>query len=507
MKKISAMAVCAIVAFILCACCSKASAGPVIGSVVEQGLDNEALGITKDQYKVGRGVEGALVVIEGTKLQSYSNYHGWFWFTDLPDGVYNIAAIKEGYHPVIKQVRVEGRGTAEVVIVLTRKKTPGSIFQNTGSSRVTIPNEVYVAFAAIAAPGSSAANPGSYPVPGSNMTTLQYKSALAAGADPNSLTGFPAPQMPQGGFCPTSPNDFMSEVNYYPNSLSIFDPNAPKDVRFINLNLKPYWLCFDGSGSKVFVSSDNGYITVVDLTMGNKAIGSIPTGGIVTDMTRGPDGNVYVAVSSTNPGILVLSPNTNTASSFIRVKGARLGADAQPRGVAVGSNFVYVTMANQSQGEVIAVNRAGGALAGSCTVGAFPQGVTLLPNGQFLFVANYNEGTVSVIRAADMAHLGKIRVGAQPIKIICNSRGDRVYVTNYGSNYVTAIDGRNGAVIATIPTGSRPMGIGINSAGTRVFVANNGDGTVTIINAETNTPIQTTTASTTSKPFGISVRP
>ena len=51
------------------------------------------------------------------------------------------------------------------------------------------------------------------------------------------------------------------------------------------------------------------------------------------------------------------------------------------------------------------------------------------------------------------------------------------------------------------------MGIGINSTGSRVFVANNKEGTVTVINAEINAAIQTTTATTSSKPFGIAIRP
>jgi len=491
-------------------CASPAAmAAPVIGYVVES-AGAEQMGITKDEYKFQKGVEAVLVVIEGAQAETRTNIMGWFWFNDLPDGVYNIAAIKDGYVTVTKQVRVQGRSPANVTIVLTRKKTaqissanytPGNF---SSSGQVTIPNSVYVAYAAIAAPGSSAQAPGAAPIPGSNMTTLQFKSALAAGADPDSLTGFRSPDM---NAMPGGAYSFHTPVSTHPNSISVMDPNAPRDMQFINLNAKPYWMCFDNSGSKLFVSSDSQYLTVVDVAGGNRIMGSIPTGGIVTDMARGPDGNIYVAVSSANPGIMVISPQTNTAVNFYRVRAARIGADAQPRALVAGTDLVYVAMAKTGAGEVVAVNKAGGAVVAATEVGSFPMGITLTPNGQHLFIANHGSGDVSVIQTSTMKHLGRIRVGVQPMRIVCNSRGDRVYVTNNGSNYVAGIDARTGAVVAAVNTGKGPMGIGINGAGTRVFVANNKEGNVTVINAEVNQAIQTTTPSTASNPFGIAVRP
>jgi YVTN family beta-propeller protein len=492
-----------LILFILCAgAASTVEAAPVIGYVVES-AGAEQLGIKKEEYKFQKGVEGALVIIEGTKMEAKTNIMGWFWFNDLPDGVYNIAATKEGYHVVTKQVRVQGRSPANVTIVLTRKNLPTGITGNTGTDEVTIPNAVYVAFAAIAAPGSTSATGNSPPIPGSNMTTLQYKSAIAAGADPDSLTGFPNPDMTS---FPTGPYEFQTSINFHPNSLTIMDPNAPKDMKFINLKAKPYWLCFDSSGSKLFVSSDSQYITAIDVAGGNRILGSIPSGGIVTDIARGPEGFIYVAVSSTNPGILVINPQTCTAQGFYRIKAQRI-PDAQPRALVAGANFIYVAMATSGAGEVLAIHKNGGATAGSCQVGAFPMGITVTPNGQYLFIANCNSSDVSVVDAATMNHLGRIRVGVQPMRIVCNSRGDRVYVTNKGSNYVSVIDARTGSVVATVNTGKGPMGIGITSNGSRVFVANNDERTVTVINAEINTALQTTTPSTTSRPFGIAVRP
>lgn len=499
----SLMIIMMIMTFFFVSTSAKVNAAPVIGYVVES-AGGEQLGVTKEEYKFQKGVEAAQVFVEGTKVQAVTNVLGWFWLTDLPDGVYNIAAVKEGYYPITKQVKVEGRQPASIMIVLTRKKIPPAISSGYSAKEITIPNAVYVGFAAVSAPGSSTAPAGSMPIPGSNMTSLQYKGAIAAGADPNSLTGFPTPNM---DYYSGGPNDFVTPVNAHPNCVAAYDPNSPKDVKFINLKAKPYWLCFDTNGSKLFVSSDSQYLMVIDVVNGNKVIGSIPTGGIVTDMNRGPDGNIYVAVSSTNPGILVISPTTNAALNYYRVKATRIGQEAQPRGVVCGTNYIYVSMATANAGEVLAISKVGGTIAGSSEVGQFPQGLALTPNGQLLFVANYNGSDISVLDASRLAHLGKIRVGVQPMRLVCNSAGDKVYVTNRGSNYVSVIDVRQGCVVATVNTGKSPMGIGINSTGSRVFVANNAEGNITVINAEINTAIQTTTPSASSRPFGIAVRP
>lgn len=499
MKHISVIML--LVALFLLPAAMTVNAAPIIGYIVES-AGGEAMGVTNPEQRIQKGVENVLVMIEGTKMEARTNIMGWFWFSDLPDGVYNIACVKEGYNIVTKQVKVEGRAPASVTIVINRKKSAPGISGGSGPSEIAIPNAVYVAYAAIAAPGSSTTPGNQMPIPGSNMSTLQFKSALANGADLDNLTGFPRPDLR----APGGTGDLQTPVSMYPNNLTVMDPNTPREMTFVNLNAKPYWMCFDTSGSKLFVSTDSQYIMVVDVAGGNKVIGSIPAGGIVTDMTRGPDGNIYVSVSSATPGVLVISPQTSTAISYLRVKPVRV-PDAQPRALVAGTDMIYVAMASPQAGEVLAVSKAGGATVASCEVGAYPQGITMAPSGQFLFVANFSSSDVSVISAANMQQLGKIRVGIQPMRIVCNSRGDRVYVTNNGSNCVTVIDGRNGSVIATVNTGRGPMGIGINSTGSRVFVANNKEGTVTVINAEINAAIQTTTATTSSKPFGIAIRP
>lgn len=454
---------------------------------------------------------GAIVTIEGTNFSTITNSNGMFTFTDnIPPGTYNIGAYKEGYYLETKRVTVT-EVPVNLVFILTKKKNarisePDPSLQQTNSSGY-IPDALYVAFSAITAPGSPAsAGSSKFPAVGSNMTSMQFKAAIAAGADVNTLTGMPTPTKHNDVMNPQSRGDFYTPLSEKPNTVAVMDPYSPKNTKFVEMTTKPYWVCFDNTGSKVFVSTDTQYIHVIDANS-NRTIGTIPSGGIVTDITRAPDGNVYASVSGSRPGILAINPRTNSAIGFYPIANSgRIGSDAQPRAIAVGTDYVYIAMATNSAGEVLAVSKTGTVL-GACPVGAFPAGMCLSPNGKYLFVANRNGGTMSVINATNLALMGTVRVGSQPTKIATSPTGDRIYVTNFGSHYLSVLDGKTCMTIATVPTGKGPLGVGVSADGTRVFVSNNTENDISIINAESNSVIQTTSRSTTSKPFGLAVRP
>lgn len=454
-------------------------------------------------------ISGAIVVVEGTNFQSSTNSTGYFAFPeDIPDGVYNIGVYKDGYHLETKKVNVSGNIPISLTFILTKKQQAPTLSMGTVPSAVNIPDAVCIAYASIAIQGSSASS-GSYstPTPGSNMTSLQFRSAIAAGADPTTLGGMPTPGIDNPGHI-SNRGDFYTPVSNNPNSIAVMDPHNPKNTSYVNFNTKPHWLTFDNSGTKLFVSTDTQYIVVLDVANGNRIIGSIPAGGIVTDITRAPDGNVYAAVSGSRRGVVVISASTNAAVAFYEVKPSpKAPSDAQPRAIAVGTDYIYLALGSTSAGEVQVLNRSGGALLGTCETGQFPSGICLTPNGKYLFVANRNGGDLSVIDASRLSLIGRVRVGSQPTRIVSSPLGDKIYVTNFASNYVSVIDGRTGTQVATINTGKGPVGIGISPDGTRVFVSNNLENNVTIINAETNTVIQTTTPSTASKPFGVAVKP
>ncbi len=456
-------------------------------------------------------IAGAIVTIEGTNYSAVTNIKGVFTMHDnIPPGVYNIGAYKDGYYLETKRVTLT-EVPLNLVFILTRKKNARiteqdpSLQQQAGNEY--IPDALYVAFSAITAPGSPAsAGSSKFPAVGSNMTSMQFKAAIAAGADVNTLTGMPTPTKHNDFMNPQTRGDYFTPLSEKPNTVAVMDPYSPKNTKFVEMSTKPYWVCFDNTGSKVFISTDTQYIHVIDANS-NRVIGTIPSGGIVTDITRAPDGNVYASVSGSRPGILAINPRTNSAIGFYPVANSgRIGSEAQPRAIAVGTDYVYIAMATNSAGEVLAVSKTGTVL-GACPVGAFPAGMCLSPNGKYLFVANRNSGTMSVLDATRLALMGNVRVGTQPTKVATSPTGDRIYVTNFGSHYLSVLDGRTCSTIATVPTGKGPLGVGVSADGTRVFVSNNTENDISIINAESNSVIQTTSRSTTSKPFGLAVRP
>lgn len=497
----------AVLALIMSCCIYSVCAGTVTGQVIE------SVSSTGQSYDThSNRIQGAIVTIEGTNYQTVTNSSGSFAFgVEVQEGIYNVGVYKDGYFLETKRVTI-GPMPINLVFILTRKKNAPASTDTVLSPQndpAYISDALYVAYSAITIPGSPASGGQSkFPAVGSNMTSMQYKAAIAAGADVTTLHGMPTPTRSNDVMNPANRGDFYTPLSNQPNTIAVVDPYSPKRTTFVTMNTKPYWVCFDSSGNKVFISTDTQYIHVLDVRAGNKIVGTIPSGGIVTDITRGPDGYVYASVSGSRPGVLVINPSTNSASGFYQVKSSgRIGSDAQPRGIAVGTNYIYVAMATNSAGEVLALNKSGGAVLGSCAVGAFPAGLCLTPNGKYLFTANRSSGDVSVLDAARLAPLGRVRVGSQPTKIATSPRGDKIYVTNYGSNYLSVLDGRTCAVIATVPTGKGPLGVGVSADGTRVFVSNNTENNLSIINAEVNSVIQTTTPSTTSRPFGLAVRP
>ena len=438
-------------------------------------------------------ISGAIVIIEDTNFKSMTN-NGYFAFPeDIPNGVYNIGVYKDGYHLETKKVNVSENIPISLTFILTKKQQAPILSIGTMPSIVNIPDAVCIAYSSISASTSS---------PGSNMTSLQFLGAIAAGVEPTTLGGWKNP-----GIDSFVRGDDYTPVGNNPNSIALMDPHSPKNTTYVNFNTKPFWLTFDNSGTKLFISTNTKYIVVLDAANGNR-IGLIPAGGMVTDITRAPDGNVYAAVSGSRRGVLVISPSTNSEIAFYKTKpSSKALSDAQPSAIAVDSKNIYLAMSSTAFGEVQALNKSGGALLGTCETGQSPSGICLTPNGKYLFIANRGGGDLSVIDAKRLSVMGRVRVGSQPTRIVSSPLGDRIYVTNFASNYVSVIDGRTGTQIATINTGKGPVGIGITPDGTRVFVSNNSDNNITIINAETNTVIQTTTPSTTSKPFGIAVKP
>jgi len=476
-----------------------AAGGMVLGWVLTSGTQQ-----APGQYGVGF-VEGALVTIGGTRLSTLTDSKGLFQFTDVPKGKRKISVTKQGFSPYEEEIEIKKGVPIQLKITL--------LPQAGSTMTITAPavggGAMYVAFASSGSSFSSGSGPGPFMGADSGMsTTMSAMQAIAAGADPMSLHGN-APPDPMS----QNPMENQTPMNTNPNSIMILQPADPKRADYINLGVRPFWLCFNISGTKLFVANDNKEIMIIDTLGSNAVVGRIATTGIVKDLLLSPDGRVlYAAVMSGNPSVYVISPSSNAAVNVIPMPRMRDGNIGQPQSLAVSPDCrtLFVALAPSgvsSQGEVIAIDISRQVLLGSAPVGAAPMGMVLAAGGERLFVANYNSGNVSVISTRQLATLGHLRVGVQPVKLAASPDGSRVYVTNNGTGNVSVIDAASARVCATIQVGANPMGVAVSSDGRRIYVANNGSGTVSIIDASSGTVIQTTSPQAQSRPFGIAVKP
>ncbi len=449
-------------------------------------------------------VEGAQVTISGTRLSTVTDSRGMFQFPDVPKGNRKVVVTKTGFATYEEQIEVKKGVPIQLKITLVPQAgaaVPAAVAPVVGGGAM------YVAFASmetgLQGPGQNAYGPES-----GMSTTMSYMQAIASGADPMSLHGN-APPDPMS----QSPMGYQTPMSTNPNSIMILQPAEPQRADYINLGARPFWLCFNTSGTKLFVANDQKEIMIIDTLGSNSVVGRIMTGGIVKDLLLSPDGSLlYAAVMSGNPCVYAISPSSNAAVGIIPMPRMKDGSMGQPQALAVSpdSRMLFVSMAASgvsSQGEVIAIDTSRQMLLGAVPVGATPMGMAIPSGGERLFVANYNSGSVSVISTRNLTLLGQFRVGVQPVKLASSPDGSRVYVSNSGSGNVSVIDVSSARVCATVQVGANPMGIAVSPEGNRVYVANNGSGTVSVIDPSSMTVIQTTSPQPRGKPFGIAVKP
>jgi YVTN family beta-propeller protein len=470
---------------------------------------------------------GAQVVLQNTNFRTTTDSSGAFQIINLPAGNYAVMASKDSYGPATKTVEVKKSGVCNVYLTLGAGGMP-----NISLSGPIASNTVYIAFAStVVQPVQSTGNftPGVSPQVGS-MTSFGVLSQMQYSADPFSIGGgnptiSPAPTMPdstmqnnmpmsQGTLPPNMANPWESQMmtTTNPNNLMLLDPYDIQKVSYVALQNKPYWLCFNVSGTKLLVSTDGGFIEIYDLLSNNTKVASIPTQGAVSEMVANPKGGqVFAAVKGAVPLILTISTTNNTLESRIPAPVLRNGAPGLPSALAVSPDgkrlYVALVPVSGGPGEVAVLDLAGQSLLGNIPVGDMPQGIALAPDGKTLYVSNYNSASISVIDTGVLAETMRLRVGVQPVKLVLTADGGKLYVTENGSNDVVVINTRTGRVMANVAVGRAPIGVAITSDSKKVFVANNGDGTISVIDTQQDIVVRTTQPLPRSVPFGVVIKP
>lgn len=418
-----------------------------------------------------QAVAGVHVRVEGGGQSTVTDEKGFYQFDKLPAGSYQLSLQKEGYLPATKPVEVKKDGTTLNV----------SLHQaGVASGRGT----VYIAYAK-----RQAAIGVSHNLMAPSMA--DPRAAVAAGADPLSLAGNLA--LPQSGK-PEESNPTTEDENH----LMMLPPAHPTRATFTKLPTMPVWLCFDGTGSRLYVSSRAQMLMVFDALHGNSLLSQIPTPGAVTEMALAQDGRqLLVGVMGTTSGVLLVDTATNQPGAFI-------AAPSAPRAVVMRGKSLFVCCGDAASGEVRMLENGA---SRAVKVGQQPTGLALSPDGRLLFCVNSGGASVSVVDTASLREVTRIPVGVNPQKVAVSPDGSRAFVTNKGGDTVSVIDARSLVNLATVPVQAGPIGITFDRKGEKAYVACKDAGCIVVLDGKTGQALQTTTVMPNSSPWGVAVRP
>lgn len=444
-------------------------------------------------------VAGAEVSIQGTDRKTVTNEGGYFEFYELEGGDYTINVLAFHYAPAQKMVRVTN-GPTPTLANVTMLPEGTMLVGNTPVG----PGTAYIAFAARRvdqATTMTGVMSQGFPL----QTQDAYRGAIAAGADPLGLSGNPNISPSIG---PGMADSHAIDVN--PNSIMMIPNGSLRQTGYHTLGVQPYWLCFNVSGTRLYMSDSSQQIQVLDTVNKNIVLATLPAQGIVTDLRLSGDGNyLLVSVMSSSPGVLLVDTRTNTPARFLPLPPMRSGGVGYPNGAVMAREGarVFVAQGNAQSGEVTALDGYSGQPVGSCPVGAMPTGIAMSVDGRFVYTANSASGDLSVVDTGSLSELGRVRVGVSPQKVAVSPNGMRIWVTNKGSNTVTVLDGRSHSVMTSVPVGAGPVGVACSPDSSKTYVTCKDAGTVVILDGQSGGTLQTTSPLPNSSPFGVAVKP
>ena len=432
------------------------------------------------------GLAGVEVKLQGTELKAVTNDRGYYQFEDAPEGAQVLVFEKEGYQTVTKSVSVsKGTGLPSNVNVALHPEG----LQVIGGALVG-PGTVYIAYAE--------RNPNQANSAGNPTKAFQNKTlmgAVAAGVDPLSVgSNLPPPEL-------RADQHEQNPTTTDPNHLMILPPNNPTKSSFTTLSTRPMWLCFNKTGSTLFVSSMQQMIMVYDSAHGNRLLRNLPTNGAVTELTLSLDGRYVLAgIMAASSGVMLIDTLTNEPGAFIP-------CPSPPRSVAMSGNLVFACTGDTSKGQVMVLDAGSARPLKSIPVGNQPTGIALAPNGRFLYCVNSGSASVSVIDIASLSEIARVPVGINPQKVAVSPDSSRVFVTNKQNNSVSVLDGKSQVVIATTTVSAGPIGVAVSKDGSKCYVACKDAGNIVVLDGKTGASVHTTVPMPNSSPWGVAIRP
>lgn len=181
-----------------------------------------------------------------------------------------------------------------------------------------------------------------------------------------------------------------------------------------------------------------------------------------TDIVSSPDGSrLYVtlngqAAQSGQGALVALDPYSGLTLG-------RAAVGSMPTGVVLSKDGRLAYVANSGGGSVTVVDAWNLSPLGLLNVGVSPQKLAITPDGSRVFVTNKGSNTVTVINTQSNTILGTVNVGKGPLDVKVSMDGTLAFVSNKDDGTISVIDvGRQAAIHVTDPMPkSSPYGLAI----------------------------------------------
>lgn len=434
--------------------------------------------------EVGRGdpLGGVEIEVEGMGFRTVSSGNGFFHFEDLPDGEYRLVARKSGYADVTQRVRVNYAGMASRCQILMNPRDSTFV-----DNMAVLPGDLFVAYSR-------------KPENVNDMESSPFKNiwqmALAAGA-PIRVRPEDLPHQPTGW----GQSYLMNPITTAENCLMVFPFSNPSRSGFLATQVKPYWLCFDRTGTFLYVAGGGSLIQVLDAKRNYKVLRNIPMGGVVTDLRLTQDGRyISACLMGGKPGVVLLDTGTSMPAGFI-------ATDTPPWSACLAGNRIFACMGDGRRGEVVALDAATGVEVGHCKVGHCPTAIEATPDGKRLLVACSKNACVSLVDSLEVKEIGRIGVEVEPQKLAVSPDGSRCLVSNRVSNTVSVIDLKSSQVIGTVEVGKAPLGICYGRGGRLAYVGCRDSGVIMVLDGKSGQVVHTTIPLPHAVPTGLAILP
>jgi YVTN family beta-propeller protein len=298
-----------------------------------------------------------------------------------------------------------------------------------------------------------------------------------------------------------SSGDFIGSNTVSSDGALVYVVNAHQDsVRLVDTVLKtrspaadglaiqvpgdPHWISSSPDGDLAYVSSTDGYVSVVDIDPESSSyhrLLPVPGGDAIVvgrsprQMAFTPDGSrMYVTNKlSDSVSVVDVDPQSVTYHRVLPVPGGSsipVGTEPECLAATADGQRVYVTNMLSETVSVIDADPASSAyhtVVATISVQGMPLGVATTPDGSRVYVVARDSHSVAVIDTASQQLLPiRIPVRETPGYLVIDPMGRRTYVSNRNSRDISVIDTDPGSstfhmVVATIPVEGMPSFLSI----------------------------------------------